>query len=149
MLNATRDTILPTTITGSYPRPHWFTEELRGRGFKDAMGDSRFREQYVDAVACLVREQEMAGLDFVTDGDSRFDLEVGGRSWFFYVIERLGGISGARDTSHFLEYADIKPGHILYEVQEAYHPPAVISKITRGPLHYAAVWKTAQKMADK
>jgi len=31
MLNATRDTILPTTITGSYPRPHWFTEELRGR----------------------------------------------------------------------------------------------------------------------
>jgi len=34
-------------------------------------------------------------------------------------------------------------------VQEAYHSPAVISKITRGPLHYAAVWKTAQKMTDK
>ena len=33
MLNATRDKILPSTITGSYPRPHWFTEELRGRGF--------------------------------------------------------------------------------------------------------------------
>ncbi len=58
MLNATRDLVLPTTITGSYPRPHWFTEELRGRGFKDALGDSRFREQYLDAVACLVREQE-------------------------------------------------------------------------------------------
>ena len=89
MLNATRDLVLPTTITGSYPRPHWFTEELRGRGFKDALGDSRFREQYLDAVACLVREQEMAGLDFVTDGDSRFDLTVGGKSWFYYVIERL------------------------------------------------------------
>ena len=61
MLNATRDLVLPTTITGSYPRPHWFTEELRGRGFKDALGDSRFREQYLDAVACLTREQEMAG----------------------------------------------------------------------------------------
>ena len=56
MLNATRELVLPTTITGSYPRPHWFTEELRGRGFKDALGDSRFREQYLDAVACLVRE---------------------------------------------------------------------------------------------
>jgi 5-methyltetrahydropteroyltriglutamate--homocysteine methyltransferase len=92
-LNPTRDAILPTTITGSYPRPHWFTEELRGRGFKDALGDSRFREQYLDAVACRVREQEMAGLDIVTDGDSRFDLTVGGKSWFFYAIERLRGIT--------------------------------------------------------
>lgn len=99
MLNATRELVLPTTITGSYPRPHWFTEELRGRGFKDALGDSRFREQYLDAVACLVREQEMAGLDIVTDGDSRFDLTVGGKSWFFYVIERLRGITGHVDRS--------------------------------------------------
>jgi len=31
MLVATRDLVLPTTITGSYPRPQWFGEELRGR----------------------------------------------------------------------------------------------------------------------
>src|SRR5205814_83226 len=99
VLRATRDLVLPTTITGSYPRPQWFVEELRGRGFKDALGDSRFREQYLDAVACLVREQEMAGLDIVTDGDSRFDLTVGGKSWFFYVIERLRGITGHVDRA--------------------------------------------------
>ncbi len=149
MLNATRDKKLATAMVGSFPKPTWFTESLRGRPFKIAMGDSLYREQYVDAVACYVNEQERAGLDILTDGDTRFDLEVGGRSWFFYVIERLGGISGARDTSHFLEYADIKPGHILYEVQEAYHPPAVTGKITRGPLHYSALWKTAQKMTSK
>jgi methionine synthase II (cobalamin-independent) len=149
MLNGTRDKKLTTAMVGSFPKPAWFTESLRGRPFKIAMGDSLYREQYVDAVACYVNEQERAGLDILTDGDTRFDLEVGGRSWFFYVIERLGGISGARDTSHFLEYADIKPGHILYEVQEAYHPPAVTGKITRGPLHYSAIWKTAQKMTSK
>jgi methionine synthase II (cobalamin-independent) len=149
MLNGTRDKTLATAMVGSFPKPAWFTESLRGRPFKIAMGDSLYREQYVDAVACYVNEQERAGLDILTDGDTRFDLEVGGRSWFFYVIERLGGISGARDTSHFLEYADIKPGHILYEVQEAYHPPAVTGKITRGPLHYSALWKTAQKMTSK
>ena len=149
MLNGTRDKKLATAMVGSFPKPAWFTESLRGRPFKIAMGDSLYREQYVDAVACYVNEQERAGLDILTDGDTRFDLEVGGRSWFFYVIERLGGISGARDTSHFLEYADIKPGHILYEVQEAYHPPAVTGKITRGPLHYSALWKTAQKMTSK
>ncbi|MFZ1122164.1 MAG: cobalamin-independent methionine synthase II family protein [Candidatus Binataceae bacterium] len=149
MLNATRDKKLATAMVGSFPKPAWFTESLRGRPFKIAMGDSLYREQYVDAVACYVNEQERAGLDILTDGDTRFDLEVGGRSWFFYVIERLGGISGYRDTSHFLEYADIKPGHILYEVQEAYHPPAVTGKISRGPLHYSALWKTAQRMTSK
>ena len=35
-------------------------------------------------------------LDIVTNGDSRFDLAVGGKSWFFYPIERLGGIHGHR-----------------------------------------------------
>jgi hypothetical protein len=86
MLNATRDLVLPTTITGSYPRPSWFTEGLRRRTFKEALGDSVFREQYLDAVSCLVAEQTRAGLDIVTDGDSRFDRTVGGRSWFYYPI---------------------------------------------------------------
>jgi len=149
MFNATKDKKLPTAMVGSFPRPSWYTESLRGRPFKVALGDSLYREQYMDTVACYVNEQERAGLDILTDGDARFDLEVGGRSWFFYAIERLNGVAGFRDTSHFLEYADFKPGHILYEVQEAYHPPAVVDKITRGPLHYAAIWKTAQKMTDK
>jgi 5-methyltetrahydropteroyltriglutamate--homocysteine methyltransferase len=83
MLKVTQDLVLPTAITGSYPRPLWFTESLGGRSFKAALGDSLFREQYLDAVACIVNAQEAAGLDIVTDGDSRFDLVVGGKSWFF------------------------------------------------------------------
>src|SRR5207245_4366921 len=99
MLKVTRDLMLPTAITGSFPRPLWFDESLRGRSFKAALGDSMFREQYLDAVACVINAQEAAGLDIVTDGDSRFDLAVGGKSWFFYPIERLGGVEGHRDTS--------------------------------------------------
>src|SRR6266566_1758964 len=149
VLRATRDLVLPTTITGSYPRPQWFVEELRGRGFKDALGDSRFREQYLDAVACLVREQEMAGLDLVTDGDSRFDLTVGGKSWFYYVIERLGGITGAQDRSTGGGWKALRPGHILYEVMEAYQPAVVGAKLAGGALQYAALFKTAQRLANK
>ena len=84
MLTVTRDMILPTTVTGSYPRPLWFDRSLDGRSFKSALGDSLFREQYLDAVAGIIAAQEAAGLDIVTDGDSRFDLAVGGKSWFFY-----------------------------------------------------------------
>jgi 5-methyltetrahydropteroyltriglutamate--homocysteine methyltransferase len=149
MLKATRDKILPSTITGSYPRPHWFTEELRGRGFKDALGDSRFREQYLDAVACLIREQESAGLDIVTDGDSRFDLTVGGKSWFFYVIERLRGITGHVDRSGSRGWTTLRPGHILYEVMEAYQPAVVGGPLEGGALEYDALFKAAQRMTAR
>ena len=111
MLRVTHDLMLPTAITGSYPRPLWFNESLRGRSFKSALGDSLFREQYLDAVACVINAQEAAGLDIVTDGDSRFDLAVGGKSWFFYPIERLGGVEGHRDTSRgWMQRHGLRPG---------------------------------------
>ena len=89
MLKVTQDMVLPTTMTWSYPKPNWYDQNLRWRAFKTALGDSQFREQYLDAVSTIINDQEMAGLDIVTDGDTRFDLEVGGKSWFFYVLERL------------------------------------------------------------
>ena len=148
MLNATRDLVLPTTITGSYPRPAWFTEDLHRRAFKDALGDSVFREQYLDAVSCLIGEQTRAGLDIVTDGDSRFDLTVGGRSWFYYPIERLTGITGHVDRTRAAGW-NIQPGHILYEVMEAYQPAVVGGRIEAGPLQYAALWRAAQRFTDR
>ena len=51
MLNATEGKILPTTITGSLPRPSWYTENLGNRSFLEAMVTTRFREQYVDALS--------------------------------------------------------------------------------------------------
>jgi hypothetical protein len=56
MLNATKDKQLPTAMIGSFPRPSWFTESLRSRPFKVALGDSLYREQYLDAVACYLTE---------------------------------------------------------------------------------------------
>ena len=57
---------LPTTIIGSLPRPSWYTENLGSRSFLDAMVDIAFREQYEDALAVYLRDQEVAGLDIVT-----------------------------------------------------------------------------------
>jgi 5-methyltetrahydropteroyltriglutamate--homocysteine methyltransferase len=150
MLTTTRDLKLATAITGSYPRPLWYDANLDGRSFKSAMGDSMFREQYTDAVAAVINAQEAAGLDIVTDGDSRFDLAVGGKSWFFYPIERLGGITGHRDTSRgWMQRHGLRPGKILWEVQEAYQPGVVTERLTRGPLEYAALWQIAQRLTDR
>jgi 5-methyltetrahydropteroyltriglutamate--homocysteine methyltransferase len=150
MLKTTSGMVMPTAITGSYPRPLWFDASLNGRSFKAALGDSLFREQYLDAVAAAINAQEAAGLDIVTDGDSRFDLAVGGKSWFFYPIERLGGIKGHRSTAQgWMGRAAVRPGRILWEVQEAYQPAIVADKLTRGPLEYAALWQIAQRLSDR
>ena len=34
-------------------------------------------------------------------------------------------------------------------MQEAYQPPVVVDRLSRGPLEYDAVWKVAQRMTDK
>ena len=91
MYRATKDIILPTTITGSLPRPSWYTENLGTRHFLEAMVSRRFREQYEDALTCFLRDQELAGLDIVTDGDCRFDDDVGGQSWTAYPPNHMSG----------------------------------------------------------
>src|SRR2546427_11993490 len=150
MLRVTQALVLPPAITGSAARPLCFTESRHGRSFKSAPGDSIFREQYLDAVACVINAEEAAGLDIVTDGDTRFDLAVGGKSWFFYPIERLGGTEGHRDTSRgWMQRHGLRPGKILWEVQEAYQPAVVKHRLTRGPLEYTALWKVAQRLTDK
>src|SRR5579872_5264998 len=150
MLTVTQNMMLPTAITGSYPRPLWFDMSLNGKSFKSALGETLFREQYFDAVASIINAQEAAGLDIVTDGDARFDLAVGGKSWFFYPIERLNGIEGHRSTSQgWMGRHGLQPGHILWEVQEAYQPSIVKQKLERGPLEYTAIWQVAQRMTDR
>jgi hypothetical protein len=65
MLKTTRDRIMPTAIAGSHSPALWFDASLRGRSFKAALGDSLFREQYLDAVAAVINAWEAAGLDIV------------------------------------------------------------------------------------
>ena len=63
MLTTTADIVLPTSIIGSLPRPSWYTENLRGRNFLHAMLDTKYREQYIDAVTVFLRAQEAAGVE--------------------------------------------------------------------------------------
>jgi len=96
MYLATGSLPLATTITGSLPRPLWFMENLRGRSFLAAVsGDLTYREQYNDAVAALIADQGRTGLDIVSDGEMRFDMDVGGRSWFGYLFDRMEGLGHA------------------------------------------------------
>ena len=149
MYTATEGLPLATTVTGSLPRPAWFSKNLEGKPFRLAMTDLNFREQYLDNVSCVIRDQERAGLDIVTDGDARFDTDVGGRSWVSYVVERLGGFSGYETSRAHAVWGGSVPGEIMYEVLEARMLPKVTGKVAEGPLEYAQMWRAAQQMTDK
>src|SRR4051794_20379292 len=117
MLTTTRDMVLPTAITGSYPRPLWYDASLGGRSFKTALGDSLFREQYLDAVAAIINPQEAAGPDLLTGGHRPLELRGGRKTLFFLPIQPAGGVTGHRDTSRgWMQRHGLRPGKILWEV---------------------------------
>jgi 5-methyltetrahydropteroyltriglutamate--homocysteine methyltransferase len=149
MLTATANVLLPTTITGSLPRPGWYTENIGPRAFREAIADARFRERYTDLVGAHLKDQERAGLDIVTDGDARLDADVGGMSWFQYPARRFNGVSGSDYYKTRKGYGGTGKGDILFEVMESRVMPRCVDKISRGPLHYTATWKLAQGLTTR
>src|SRR5678815_5433646 len=143
--------MLPTTITGSLPRPSWYTENLGTRSFLDAMVTSRFREQYVDALSVYLREQEVAGLDIVTDGDCRFDQDIGGQSWTSYPPHHMTGFDNAHPKLAKVGAGGLAfpRGHILHDYLEARVMPKLVGPVGRGEMQYTEIWKAAQRLTTK
>jgi 5-methyltetrahydropteroyltriglutamate--homocysteine methyltransferase len=151
MFRASAEKVLATSIIGSLPRPSWYTETLGTRSFLDAMVHVRYREQYEDALSIYLRQQEVAGLDIVTDGDCRFDHEVGGQSWARYPAQHMSGFDSehpklAPAAAHGVTYPR---GHILHDYLEARVVPAITGPVGRGNLQYAEMWKAAQRLTTR
>ena len=151
MIKATADIVMPTTITGSLPRPSWYTENLTTKSFLDAMVLSRFREQYVDALSVYLKDQEVAGLDIVTDGDCRFDQDIGGQSWTSYPPHHMSGFDQTHPKLAKVGAGGIgfPRGHILHDYLEARVMPKIVGPVGRGEMQYAEIWKAAQRLTPK
>lgn len=149
MYTATKDLLLPTTVTGSWPRPAWYTGNLNGQPFSTAMGDTAFREQYVDAVSAVVSDQEVAGLDILTNGDYHLDNDLAGRSWFSYPTQRISGISDQEleTTNPMWSYP---VGTWLNEIVGGWKYPKIVDKIgPRTPFEFAKIWRIAQARSER
>jgi 5-methyltetrahydropteroyltriglutamate--homocysteine methyltransferase len=150
MLRATADIILPTTVTGSLPRPSWYTDNLGLRTFLQAMVETRFREQYEDAVSVYVTQQSAAGLDIFTDGDARFTADIGGQSWTSYPAAHMAGFDRDPKAAPVGGGGIAFPrGHILHDYIEARVMPSIVGPVGRGNMQYAAMWKAAQRLSHK
>src|ERR1041385_3438411 len=131
MFTATADRVLPTTVTGSWPRPAWFDAGLWVRSLSDALLDISYRGQLLDAVSVVVGEQERAGLDIVTNGDFHLDPDLAGLSWMRYPLERIDGLD-ERQTVSATDAQEQPPGTLLAEVASAWRVPAVAGRIGSG-----------------
>ncbi len=154
MFTATADLTLPTTVIGSWPRPSWFTESMWGRPLDTAMMDIRYREQFEDALAVVISDQQRAGLDILTNGDYFLDADYAGRSWHHYPLQRWLGLEHDE-----LQPADTRSpilgdqqGTLLQDIYTSWRWPVVTGKIRpnpRNPLEYAKIWRMAQVRAQK
>src|SRR5258708_21828802 len=118
MYKASAGVTLPTSIIGSLPRPAWYTAVLGPKSFLEAMVNSRYREQYEDAVSCFLRAQEVAGLDIVTDSDPHYYEEGGGMSWQSYPLTHIDGFAEVPQppASNVGHVASIRRAHLLTPV---------------------------------
>ncbi|MCT7660672.1 hypothetical protein [Mycobacterium deserti] len=93
--------ILPTTVVGSYPVPEWMerlkTDSLRGR-----ISETQLAEVHEMAIKAALRDQELAGIDIVSDGELRRDNDID------YFLSRLPGVEIAhRAKDFYFDYYDV------------------------------------------
>jgi 5-methyltetrahydropteroyltriglutamate--homocysteine methyltransferase len=119
--------MLRTTIVGSLPKPRWLAKpEMLWAPW--TVPPETLREAQRDAVVVALREQELAGLDIVTDGEQSRQHFVHG------FLETLDGIDRARRVT-----IGIRADRYKAEV------PTVTGPIRRrGPIHLDEVrWARA------
>src|SRR6059036_3151989 len=142
------DTILPTTMVGSYPRPHWYTYQLLGRDVRVAFKHVDHAEAYEDATEVVIHDQEQSGLDIVTDGQMSYDDYVGViGSFCWYMYERIPGFEAAKEP-HPLELgASVRTKEI--ELFADWGGVINSGPVSRGPIRLADLYKIAAKCTTK
>jgi methionine synthase II (cobalamin-independent) len=137
------DTLLPTTMVGSFPRPQWYKHQLLGRDIRVAFKEVQHEEAYNDAVATVIRDQEEAGLDIVTDGNMWYDDYVGViGSFCWYMYERIGGFEPAREPHPSMVDAGPSQGK---EILDDWGGVINSGPVSRGPIRLADLYKIAAK----
>ena len=140
--------LLPTTMVGSYPRPHWFQDQLNGRDVRVAFKTVNHEEGYIDATATVIRDQEEAGLDIVTDGQMYYDDYVGSiGSFCWYMYERIGGFEPARE-SHPLEDGASDYDRVVTLMAD-WGGVTNSGPMTRGPIRLRDLYEIAKPLASR
>lgn len=124
---------IKTTVVGSYPVPHWLSSCPSTPALRDA-------------IMVVLKTQELAGLDVITDGElSRFDVnhpETNGM--IDYFIQPMGGVTtglSREERAAFRAQAGMR-----FRAQPA---GVVRGRITEGSLNLPAAWQFIKPLAAR
>ena len=94
--------LFPVTTVGSWTRPEWLIHALRRRQNDEITADE-FNRIADDAVLAAIKYQEDAGVDIVSDGETRRD------NFYSFVVEKLSGMRLMK-LSQLLDYIKDRAG---------------------------------------
>ena len=104
--------LLPTTVVGSYSVPEWL-ERLKTEYYQRRISAQHMAEIHEVAIKAAVKDQELAGIDIVSDGELRRDNDVD------YFLARIPGVSiPQRAKTDYFDYYDAEVTRPLAELPE-------------------------------
>src|SRR4029077_11828739 len=104
--------LLPTTVVGSYSVPEWL-ERLKTEYYQRRISAQHLAEINEVAIKAAVKDQELAGIAIVSDGELRRDNDVD------YFLARLPGVHiTQRAKTDYFDYYDAEVTRPLPEVPE-------------------------------
>ncbi|MBV9382423.1 MAG: hypothetical protein JOY82_07125 [Streptosporangiaceae bacterium] len=94
------DVILPTTVVGSYSVPEWL-ERLKTEYYQRRISAQHLAEIHEVAIKAAVKDQELAGISIVSDGELRRDNDID------YFLARMPGVHiPQRAKADYYDYYD-------------------------------------------
>jgi len=107
--------VLPTTVVGSYSVPEWL-DRLKDDHYQNRLSAQHLSEICDVAIKAALKDQELAGLDVVSDGELRRDNDVD------YLLARIPGVRVVNPSkSYYYEYYDTEVVDPLPDLDA--HPP--------------------------
>lgn len=146
--------ILPTTMIGSYPKPRWYTRyNLAGADLLEWWKLEENWHAWWDATTACIKDQELAGLDIVTDGQMHFDDYGGGiGSFVWYWYERLGGFTKAKLPNPLAAQIEAREDGDLSQAAWMHNwgGTAVTEPVSRGvPGRLGEMYEAARQLTDR
>ena len=93
--------LLPTTVVGSFSVPEWL-ERLKTDFHRRRLSAAHLGEIHEAAIKAAVKDQELAGIDIVSDGELRRDNDID------YLLPRMPGVRAATTSkSFYFDYYDL------------------------------------------
>jgi 5-methyltetrahydropteroyltriglutamate--homocysteine methyltransferase len=91
--------LLPTSVIGSYTFPSWL-DVVRDQGAKGILTAAQVQEAHDNAVKSVIKDQELAGVDIITDGEIRRETMV------YFFSKRIHGFDFDHAKMHAIGNLD-------------------------------------------